>query len=90
MKFRLGLFPLIVLASASAAAVGGRRPKQAMPSTPWEDLRAILSSPDILNIPTVVDWKEQCLDPMIFTEAPLPDPFHLYGYDVGYASAGGK
>ena len=75
---------------SSAAAGGGRRPRQARPDTPWEDLRASLSSPDALNLPTVVDWREQCLDPMIFDEAPLPDPFHLFGYDIDYAPAGGE
>lgn len=67
------------------------RPKQALPGTPWEDLRNVLSSPDILTVPSVFDWKEQCLDPMVFTEPfvtdPL-DPFKLYGYDIGFKPAG--
>jgi len=75
-----------------AVAVNGQsellRPKQASPGTPWEELRSTLSSPDILNLPTPVDWKEECLDPMLFQDELPPDPFQIYGYDIGYKPSG--
>lgn len=83
---------LLALASTAAAAASGRRPRQAPPGTPWGDLRSGLSSPDILNVPTAVEWREQCLDPLVFDadgDGP-PDNFHVYGYDMGYAPSGGE
>lgn len=36
-------------------------PKPASEATPWEDLRAVLSSPDILTSSTANEWNEQCV-----------------------------
>jgi len=82
------LFLLLLVALVPSDSVASRRPRQAGPDTPWEDLRSVLSSPEVLHIPTVIEWKEQCLDPMIFDQYPMPEPFHLFGYDIGYAPAG--
>ena len=84
------LFLLFLVALVPSDSVASRRPRQAGPDTPWEDLRSVLSSPEVLHIPTVIEWKEQCLDPMIFDQYPMPEPFHLFGYDIGYAPAGGE
>ena len=84
------LFLLLLVALVPSDSVASRRPRQAGPDTPWEDLRSVLSSPEVLHIPTVIEWKEQCLDPMIFDQYPMPEPFHLFGYDIGYAPAGGE
>ena len=84
------LFAPIVILRSLITTLASQSPKQAKPDTPWEELRNDLSSPDILNLPSVSDWKMQCLDPMVFTEPFSSDPFKLYGYDIGYTPAGGK
>ena len=42
-------------------------PKAASPDTPWEDLKAALSSPDILTASDANQWNEQCVQ--VFREA---------------------
>ena len=81
------LFPLFLARGVRAAQAV--QPKQAAPETPWEELRVVLSSPNILNLPTVSEWEEQCLRPMLFNVT-LPDTLILYGYDIGFQPAGGK
>jgi hypothetical protein len=88
MKFP-SLFAAIVLVTTGSTTVeASERPKQANPDTPWEELRNDLSSPDILNLPTVNVWKEECLDPMLFVDELPPNPYTLYGYEIGYKPSG--
>eukprot|EP00751_Fragilariopsis_kerguelensis_P022573 CAMPEP_0170900086 /NCGR_PEP_ID=MMETSP0734-20130129/47184_1 /TAXON_ID=186038 /ORGANISM="Fragilariopsis kerguelensis, Strain L26-C5" /LENGTH=481 /DNA_ID=CAMNT_0011293459 /DNA_START=99 /DNA_END=1541 /DNA_ORIENTATION=+ len=90
MKFPslLAAIVLVTTRSTSTAVAASERPKPANPDTPWEELRNDLSSPDILNLPTVTVWKEECLDPMLFVDELPPDPYTLYGYEIGYQPSG--
>jgi len=46
----------------AAADTTSRLPKEAIPETPWDDLKAVLSSPETLTPGTVTEWKEQCVN----------------------------
>lgn len=88
MKFPSLLVAIVFVTTRSTAVEASERPKPANPNTPWEELRNDLSSPDILNLPTVNVWKEECLDPMLFVDELPPDPYTLYGYEIGYKPSG--
>lgn len=61
-------------------------PKAAAPDTPWDDLEAVLSSPDILTVPEVSDWRAQCIDP--FIKNPFVEEYEVSNHRLFNQSSG--
>ena len=55
------VFPTVLLWAVSFSRAEKVLPKEASPDTPWEDLKAVLTSADILTPGNVVEWQEQCI-----------------------------
>ena len=62
---KLSVYVCITLLESVSAVVETVLPKQAGPDTPWEELRNVLSSPDILTTTSAEIWNEQCISPYV-------------------------
>ena len=80
------LLALIFFAGIVCQQTNALTPKEAAPDTPWDELEAVLGSPDILTDPTASEWQEQCFEP--FINDPFQEDYEVTNYRLLNQSSG--